>query len=122
MTEQRVTDMVLKLNRETASGKIQWTPKTGTPSSLLSGEEALGKWYETKIKERWLRLYRLKQRYHFDFEERYEMVDSYRLEFIDGHDQPEWTFPDDAAIADLYETVTRKASGADQFIADFLNE
>lgn len=122
MNKQNVTDMVLKLNRDTAKGTIHWSPKGSEPFSLQSGEVTIGRWYKAQIKDRWIRLYKLKQRYFLPFEERFEMVDSYRLEFIDGQDQPLWTFPYDEAMADLYETVTRKSSGADAFINDYLSE
>jgi hypothetical protein len=114
--------MVLKLNRETVSGKIQWVAQQTEPSSLLSGEEIVGLAYKALVRGKNIRIYKIKKPYHFDLEERIEMVDSFRLEFIDDLGRPEWAIPDDAVIADLYYTVTRKASGADQFMSDFLNE
>nr|WP_288836349.1 hypothetical protein [uncultured Flavobacterium sp.] len=68
-----------------------------------------------------LRLYKYQSKYYYD-EGLYEWAEHYRLEFIDGWGNSEWTFPRDAATYDLYETVQFKTSNVEGFIDDFLSE
>lgn len=82
----------------------------------------IGLWYETTIKDRLLRLYKLKTPTYNPYEDEWHTMDSFRLEFIDSSKQPEWVFPNDIAIVELHATVTRQVSGADQFIDAFLQE
>ena len=66
-------------------------------------------------------MYKYQSKYFYD-EGAFEWTDGYRLEFMDGWGNSEWTFPSDRAIYDLYETVRYKASNVEGFIDKFLTD
>ena len=121
MNEKHKNKIISKLNRETKEDIIKWEKNRTKPSSLAGSEILVENVYTTKVLERHLRLYRFQAKYFYD-EESFEWTDSYRLEFIDIWGNSEWTFPEDRAIFDLYETVRYKTSNIDGFIDTFLTE
>jgi len=122
MNSSQVTQAILKLNRETAEGKILWDVNKRTPSSLNAGEELQGNTFLAAVMEKSFRLYKLQQRAYHGYDEGWDVVDSYRLEMVDSSRNTEWIFPDDSAIADLYQTVLFQTSGAQSFFDSFLSE
>jgi hypothetical protein len=77
--------------------------------------------YTSKVLDRNLRLYKYKTKYFHD-EDAFDWTEGYRLEFIDRWGNSEWTFPEDRATYDLYETVRYKTSKIDDFMNKYLDD
>lgn len=115
--------IITKLNRDTKEGNVKWESIYVKPSSLIGSEELMGNVYIAKVLEKKIRLYKYQTKsYHYYEEGTFEWVSQYRLEFIDHRGNPEWTFPGDPAIYDLYETVQYKTSDLDKFLDDYLTD
>jgi len=113
--------IISKLNRETKEGTIKWDVNRTKPSSLSGSEQGLDNVYTAIVLGKKIRLYKYQYRSYYD-EGLYDWVDSYRLEFIDDWGNSLWTFPDDRAIYDLYETVRYKTSNIEDFFNDYLSD
>ena len=121
MNTKHSNKIISKLNRDTKESVVKWEVNRSRPSSLSGSENLIDNVYTTKVLDRGLRLYKLQSKYFYD-EGAFEWTDSYRLEFIDSWGNSEWTFPEDRAIYDLYESVRFKTSNIKSFMDKFLTE
>lgn len=112
---------ILKLNDKTKENEIKWTSWTFTIDSLTGLEKLIGNAYFTKVNDKRLRCYQYESRHYYD-EEQFDWVPHYRLEFVDGNGKMEWQFPEESVIADLYESIQFKVSGASDFFTSFLED
>jgi hypothetical protein len=112
---------ILKLNDKTKENEIKWTSWTFTIDSLTGLEKLIGTAYIAKVKDKHLRCYQYESRHYYD-EEQFDWVPHYRLEFVDGNGKLEWQFPEEGVIADLYESIQFKISGASDFFSSFLED
>ena len=121
MSMKHNNKVISKLNRDTKEGSVKWEINRSKPSSLSGNEFLVDNVYTCQVLEKSLRLYKYQSKYFYD-EGAFEWTDGYRLEFMDGWGNSEWTFPSDRAIYDLYETVRYKASNVEGFIDKFLTD
>lgn len=121
MSANHSIKIVTKLNRETKEGKIIWNKYLSSPPSLTGSEVLVGNAYRASVLNKYIVIYMYQSKSYYD-EDQFEWVKNCRLEFIDVFGQSEWTFPDDASIMDLYESVRYQITGIDKFITDYIDK
>ena len=112
---------IFKLNKETKEDKIVWRINTFAKPALLDSERVLDAIYSTNVLERKIRLFRLKVKHYFE-EDYLEWIETFRLEVVDDEGNSLYTFPDDTAIPDLYDTVKFKTSKVSDLFNEFLTD
>jgi hypothetical protein len=117
-TESQLTQLIVLLNRETASGNIQWKA-IQPPKSLIEGtDDVVHHFFETKYKEKLIGIYERRRRScynEFDFYWSTEIV----LSILNKQGYIVWEYSENSqALLDLFETVKEQCSG----INDLLNE
>jgi len=112
---------ILKLNDLTKNSEITWKTWEHSVNSLTGLERILGTAYIGKVDEKYFRIYKYESRHYYD-EDVFEWVPHFRLEFIDGHGNQQWEFPEHNAVSDLYESIQFRISGASDFFDKFLEE
>lgn len=118
MTEQSLKT-ILKMNDLTKAGDLKWSTWRIPIDSLTGLERLLGNAYMSTVKGKDIRIYKYESRHYYD-EEQFDWVPHYRLEFIDNNGKASWEFPEELALADLYESIQYRQSGASEFFTDFL--
>lgn len=118
--ERKVTALIVKLNKLTQEGELKWETKN-YEIQLGSTEELLNKVYQTKLKNKEIRIFRYRYKYYTD-EHVYHWASDCRLEFIDSDGTPEWTFPEESTIYDLYDSVRYQTAQIDNFLDNFLTD
>mgnify|MGYP006091468157 CR=1 FL=1 len=119
--ESKYIKTVLKLNRLTKENELIWETSRFDPNSISGTERMVGNAFVTTANDKQIRLYKFEYRHYTD-EDEFFWAPDFRLEFIDSRGNGSWQFPDDRTITDLYETVTYKTSGAEEFVDGFLDE
>lgn len=118
---QDYTKAIVKINRETKEDKISWNKVNLKPTSLSNAEVVSGFVYESRVLNKDVILYKYQYKYYTD-EDEFHWVDGYRLDFVDGRNISEWTFPYNNATEDLYETVQFKQANVSDFLTEYLDE
>ncbi len=113
--------LISKLNRDTKEDIIKWKFNDERINSIVGTEIVLNNSYVVKILNKILRIYKFKEKIYYD-EDAYNWTENYKLEFIDNYGNSEFTFPEDRAIYDLYETVQYKTSGIENFLTEYLTD
>lgn len=122
LDEEDAIKVIIKLNKETASGKVAWTPVASGYAVLAHDGEVIGKVYRTPIRNKYFQLFRYRYKdYSMDFDSLY-WSSQVQLEITDIAGTQEWEFPHDNALNDLYETVRLKSGNVDDLLSSFLNE
>ncbi|GEM_PF-4170926 len=122
--EERASTAVSKILRETKENTLVWSINLLLRDYNFLGveETLLGNYYSTTIKDKSLRIYKVKTRYFTDYNE-YMWVDVCVLEFYNFYNgATEWRFPDTNATSDLYEAVMTQTARMDEFFDDYLEE
>lgn len=113
---------IIKLNKDTARGKVAWTTIASSYVVLAHDGEVIGKVYRTPIGNKYFQLFRYRYKdYSMDFDSLY-WSSQVQLEITDISGTQEWEFPHDNALNDLYETVRLKSGNVDDLLSSFLNE
>lgn len=115
--EENISKIITKLIKDTRSGILEW--EEDYTNIDLGEERILGKPYVTELNHRMLRIYKYKYKHYTDYDQ-YVWSESFRLEFIDGHGNSEWEFPNTGSVRDLYESVTYQISDVDDFFDEYL--
>ena len=121
-TDDESTKVIIKLNRDTASGKIKWNSIFNPDITLAHDGEIVGKIYRTPFRGKYFQIYKFKYKtYSEEFNEMYHTSDI-KLEIVDNRGEQEWEFANDNILTDLYETVRYKSSNVDEMLNSFLND
>ena len=115
------TKVIVKVNRETKEDKISWDIASLKPSSLSNSEVLRGYVYESKVLNQDVILYRFQSKHYTD-EDEFHWIDGYRMDFVDMRNISTWTFPDNSAIEDLYDTVQFKQANVGSFLEEYLDD
>ena len=119
-SSKKITTLIVKLIRETKEGIIIWSPKD-ISVQLAGGAELVDKIYTTIYKDKYFRLFKYRNRHYTD-ENVYGWDENIRLEVSDLDFKPEWAFPEEQAVYDLYDTVRFQVAGVSQLLNDILDE
>ena len=121
-TEDENIKVIIKLNRDTASGKVKWSAASSSVITLPHDGQVIGKVYRTPFKGKYFQIFRYRYKnYSPDFDEFY-YTSTVKLEIADLSGEQEWEFPPDNSLNDLYETVRLKSGNVDNVLASFLDE
>ena len=115
-TSEKITKFVIQLNRETAKNEIGWTRKDIT-YDLNAEAQVIGYYYLIDYKGKRFLLYKYRDKHYTDYEE-WKWYDSYSLDLVSDNLQKIRTVTQEAAVVDLYDTVTFKDSGLKEFLDD----
>ena len=117
---RKITALIVKLIRGTVEGSIIWQP-SDTAIQLSGGASLLNKVYTTVFKERYFRIYQFRVRHYHD-EDTFSWVEKVQLDLTDQSFNTEWSFPEEQAVRDLYDTVRFKVAGVSQLLDDILED
>jgi len=113
------TDFVFKLIRETKNDILTWEIVKHA-LELPHDEKLTSKIYTLEIKDKKFRLYEYQYKHYVDVDE-WLWNQRKRLELIDGDNERLYEFEYDYSFNDLFDIVTKKTSGIDDFLHDFLS-
>lgn len=112
--------VITKLIQETQKGNIAWESNANVEITLPHEGEVVDKVYFGSYKDKNFRIYRYRYReYTEEFDTLY-WTSSIKLEILDEDDHPEWEFPSDNSLNDLYEAVRYKVADVASLIDDIL--
>ena len=103
---------VAKLTEITQQGRLKW-------ASIGRVSGTIGPSFVTNYKNRNLRLSRVSRHELGEFAMVREVT---QLEFIDDSGNALWSFPESAALDDLYQAAKFQAAGVQDFLTDILKE
>lgn len=115
--------VITKLIQETQRGSILWDSYVDDEIKLSDEGEVIGKIYSTEYKSRNFRMFKYKYKEYSGgmFTPAKESWHSdVKLEILDNFNYPEWEFPSDNSLNDLYETVRYKDADVKSLIDDIL--
>ncbi|MFZ6665166.1 hypothetical protein [Peijinzhouia sedimentorum] len=120
--QNKISKFLGLLIKDSKSGKVEWTISSSKRINSLEGEQNLiGKVYEAKYLEKYLRIYKYSEPVQVD---EFEFQDKvfFKLEFVDDYENNLWSFPFFMReLSDLYNIVQIKSSGIDKFFDQFDN-
>jgi hypothetical protein len=119
----RVTDLLVKLNKLTSKGAIEWAV-ADPPRALLRGtDDHIPFFAETTYKGRNFAVYENRyQNFNVDLEALY-WTESLVLCLLDDENRVLWKYDRPSpALRDLFDTVRRKVSKIDSLIDDLLSD
>ena len=122
IADDNIAQDIGKMLRETIEGKLKWhvDDTTNVGSNIDGYDTVIGNIYFTVVYGRNIRLYKYKTRYYTDIDEWYWSI-GYQLEFYNNsNNKVIWAFPDSNTTVDLYNEVSFKASGIDDFMKGYL--
>jgi hypothetical protein len=112
--------VITRLIQETQKGNIIWESIDDFDIVLPHEGEIVDKIYSGSFKNKKFRIYRYRYRtYTEEFDHLY-WSSSIKLEILDDHDYPDWEFPSDNSLNDLYESVRYKVANIGGLIDDIL--
>ncbi|MCR1025776.1 hypothetical protein NQT66_13215 [Cellulophaga baltica] len=114
--KKNITNLVVKLNKMTQNGELNWSSHNSR-LALNDQEETVDKIYRTSYKGKYFRLFKYRSRDYTD-EGVFYWITGWRLEITDENYNAEWTFPEERAVTDLYDSVRYQIVDVD----DLLNE
>jgi hypothetical protein len=121
-TDNRVTQLIVQLNRETAAGKIKWKA-TAPPGSLTQGtEDIVHHFFETIYKGKIIGVFERRYR-HFTDEDMFFWSNQIVLSILDNPNQRKilWEYSDySPALLDLFSIVREQCSGIDEWLDKLL--
>ena len=117
---KKVTALIVKLIRETKEGNIVWRT-SNTLVQFNGGSELLYKVYVANYKSRFFRIYKYRDRHYTDIDT-YGWTERTQLDITDAKSNPEWSFPEEQAVRDLYDTVRFQVAGVSQLLNDILDD
>ena len=117
---KRITTLIVKLIRETKEESMQWKVND-IPVQLSGGAEVVGKVYTSVYRDRHFRMFKYRDRYYTDVDT-YGWDEKIRLEVTDSQFNPEWPFPEEHALHDLYGVVSFQVAGISHLLDDILDK
>lgn len=119
MFEERETQLVLKLIKDTAAGKIIWMKS----SKKIKESKKTSSVYETKIKDNVFLIYQyVYEQYIPDFD-KFENTEDVKLEIYNASDfSLKYEFPSIRVLYDLFRVVNRKAEKIDDLFDEIIGK
>lgn len=119
MSTDKITQLIVQLNRETASGSLQWK-STKPPESLNQGtEDIVHHFFECTYKEKLMGIYERRYKNFFD-EFSFYWCSETVLCLLDKRDSRKitWEYSERSpALADLLSVVKEQCSGINDLLA-----
>jgi len=112
-------EFILALIKQTNNDDINWII-VDHKIDLPHEEKITSKIYKTTILEKSFRLYEFQYKHYVD-EDEWLWNQRKRLELIDESNDRLYEFDYNYSLNDLFDAVSRKTSGVDDFLDDFLN-
>lgn len=119
--DHKVVSLVVKLNKLTALGNINWTAED-PPRSLVRGtDDFIPLYLNCVYKGRRFALYQLRYQCFDGENERLYWSEKIVLAIVDAGNRVIWEFSDHyPALQDLFETARRKAGDVESLLDDLL--
>jgi len=113
----KLTKFIVKLNKLTKEDVVKWQPEI-----LFEPYEGelVGKSYRTSYKDKRIRIFKYRKRNNILSSAKWTI--GHKLQFTNFLNDPEWDFPEENAIDDLYRSVIYKAENIEGFLDKFLDE
>ncbi|QAR45565.1 hypothetical protein EQG67_07240 [Kosakonia cowanii] len=120
-TDKSTTKLYVKLNKETAENSIKWKA-IDAPNNITDGSnDLIDTIFTLNYKGKNLAIYQKKYKYYFD-EDRWTWDEGIEFSLLTDDYKPLWKSSGHSqALRDLFETVTRQASGLDELIQELLD-
>ncbi|MWT70550.1 hypothetical protein [Escherichia coli] len=121
MHNDKTTKLIVSLNKLTVQKMINWMA-IDAPENLVNGtQDIIQVVFHTKYKEKDFVIYSRKYRYYFD-EHEWSWAEGLVLAIVTPSYKTLWeTFEQTQALRDLFNSVSKQASGFNDIVEDLLN-
>ncbi|EIX1616019.1 hypothetical protein MJ669_004020 [Cronobacter sakazakii] len=121
MHNDKTIKLVVSLNKLTVQKSIEWTV-LDAPENLIEGtEDIIQVVFHANFKGKDFVLYNRKYRYYLD-EHEWAWAEGLVLAIVTPTYKPIWeTYEQTQALRDLFNSVTKQASGFNDFVDELLN-
>ncbi len=120
MADEKYRLVIIKLIQETQKGKMNWAAHSIKNIMLPTEGDVIDNVYVAKYLDKKMRIFRYSYKsYSEDFDTFY-ITSSVKLQLLGLNDIPDWEFPYDNTLDDLYDTVRFKVAGVKNFIDEVL--
>lgn len=122
-SEEKITALLVKLNRLTSMDKLQWHVEDA-PRSLSRGtDDIIPIFMRARYKDKRFGLYQQRYQSYDGERDRFYWSEREVLAIIDFDDRVLWqTSRNYSALSDLFETAQRKVSNVDELIDNLLED
>ncbi|MDI6951971.1 hypothetical protein QMN49_11040 [Escherichia coli] len=121
MHNDKTTKLIVSLNKLTVQKMINWMA-IDAPENLVNGtQDIIQVVFHAKYKEKDFVIYSRKYRYYFD-EHEWSWAEGLVLAIVTPSYKTLWkTFEQTQALRDLFNSVSKQASGFNDIVEDLLN-
>lgn len=121
--EEKVTTLIVKLNKLTSLGQIEWEVQS-TPRAILRGtDDCIPLFMATSYKGKKFGLFEHRYQAYDGEHERYYWTNKIVLAILDVEDRVLWETPSQSpALFDLFETARKKVSKIDGLLDELLED
>lgn len=119
----KITKLITKLIRLTATDKIVWVLKNPPLSMTRGTDEVIPLFFEAKYKDKFVAIYQQRyQGFNIDTESSY-WTEGIGFAVLDDENRVVWESTEDSiALVELMNTVREKAAGLDDLLDDLLDD
>jgi hypothetical protein len=122
MTNDKALKLVVALNKETIQDNIKWVALNAPETFTEGSSDIIHIIYKSKFKDFLFALYQRRYRHYFD-EDAWSWGEGLVLAIINENDKVLWdTYEQSQALRDLYNSVTKQASGFNNILDDLLSK
>jgi hypothetical protein len=121
-TDEKVTKLLVKLNRITSLDQLKWTV-CEPPGSIQDGrDDVIALFLRASYKDQFFCLY---ERRSPNYESEHDTIywaEQPVFAILDNKDRVLWEAPWSSALGDLFETVRKKVANIDKLLDDLLSD
>lgn len=122
INEGKAEQLIIKLIRETSSGKVEWSLQEPPKGLVEATEDVVPLYLQTNYKNKLIGVYQKRSRHYVD-EVQYCWVEGVGFCIVDAIGRVVWEFDDRSpALNDLLNTAREQASGIGDLLDDLLDE
>ncbi len=116
----KIIEAIAKIIELTRANILRWNAVNSSAVKEKNSNDIISSVFSTPYKEKILRIF--KRKYLSHYQGSIDWFEEVVLEIVDDNGNSLWTFPKEAIINDLLQTIQFKISGADDLMNSLLNE
>lgn len=122
-SEERITTLIIKLNKLTSLGQIEWEVQDAPRAILRGTDDYIPLFMSTSYKGQKFGLFEHRYQAYDGEHERHYWTNKIVLAILDREDRALWeTLSQTPALFDLFETARKKVSNIDGLLDDLLED
>lgn len=117
----KAIQLIVKLNRETAKGEVNWSAETPPKSLVIATEAEVFVYFSAKYKNKFVAVFERKSKYFYD-EHAFYWSEAQVFAVLDDQDRILMEFEENSpALNDLFSTVREQVADLDGLLNDLLD-